>query len=347
MLKVLYVKRDDFNNLLKKRNLRKLIYQYRTRDDLVGQNGFFEGALYSAFDVTEVTWPDFQTLTQKTLKNYDALIINQKSGITPEEAGPHLSGLSSIPKLYFASGAKAHKLPSNKFLDNFDLIFKREPFKDLGKYEHLSKVNRDKIKPTMLACPLIKLKKTEAKNYKLVLPDRRETIARQYDTSFAGKGTSIQRYDICNHLTEFQDLNYYFTLFDPQNKVNPAYISPSINTTKLSQKKYVELVKQTRVNLALEGFGQFTHRHLELWYLGAFMLSSPSIKEIQLPQVEHEENKHYAVFDNPEDLVEKIDYYLKQDKERNKIAQAGQDLFRKLYDFKKYGQFIKQSITDL
>jgi spore maturation protein CgeB len=50
-------------------------------------------------------------------------------------------------------------------------------------------------------------------------------------------------------------------------------------------------------------------------------------------------NIHFVSFDNEEDLIEKISYYLKHENKRIRIATAGQEKAVKLianYDFFKY-----------
>jgi hypothetical protein len=47
-----------------------------------------------------------------------------------------------------------------------------------------------------------------------------------------------------------------------------------IKGPKLSRKEYVEAIRNFKISLALDGQGEFTFRHLELWYMGAFMICS-------------------------------------------------------------------------
>lgn len=54
------------------------------------------------------------------------------------------------------------------------------------------------------------------------------------------------------------------------------------------------------------------------------------------------ENKHYICFENLDDLVDKVRYYLANEAFRHKIAQAARELFEKEYDLKKHGLYIEK-----
>ena len=346
-MKVLYIKSDIVRNYAKNRKWRQVISAYLNRNILIGQNGFFEGALNSTFNVTERSWLSLEKIPKSFFRTYDVIVINQKSLIPEEKVKELADYTASIPIIYFASGAKVEKLPSNEILDYYNLIFKREPYKDLDQYEHLTPANREKIRPTMLSCPLINIKKGEAKSFTLKPFRDLSRTDHKYDVSFAGKGTSRQRYNICNALSQMEQLNSYLSVFNPRKGAAPPYISPNIGTAGLKRMDYAKLIQESKINLALKGIGQFTHRHLELWYLGAFMLSDPFIREIQLPHGIPLENIHYTVFENEKDLTEKIDYYLHNETERIRIASAGQEFFKQIYDFKKHGRYIRECIDSL
>ncbi len=346
-MKVLYIKSDAVRKLAKNRKWRQVFSAYLNRNMLIGQNGFFEGALNSTFDVTERSWLSLKKIPKSSFRTYDVIVVNQKSVIAAQQMKELADYTASIPMIYFASGARAEKMPSNEVLDNYNLIFKREPYKDLDQYEHLSPANREKIRPTMLSCPLVNIKKGGEKSFALEAFRDLSRTDHKYDVSFSGKGTSRLRYDICNALSQMEQQNSYLSVFNPRKGAAPSYLSPNIKTAGLKRMDYAKLIQETKINLALRGIGQFTHRHLELWYLGAFMLSDPSIREIQLPHGNPSENIHYTVFENEKDLAEKIHYYLHNENERIKIAAAGQEFFKQIYDFKKHGRYIRECIESL
>jgi len=83
-----------------------------------------------------------------------------------------------------------------------------------------------------------------------------------------------------------------------------------------------------------------TFRHFELWCMCSFMISSPSLRDLNLP-IPAIEGKHYVCFDGLPDLKDKIDYFLKNPARRRAIAKSGRDLFIKHYNFKRHGRYIK------
>ena len=350
-MKVLYIKRDDWIRGIKKNKYSKILKSYLKRNVLMGQGGFFEAAVYSTFEVTEISYHKIKYLPLKFLKGqFDFIIVNEKSIIDLHETKALSQIFSETPKIYFASSARIQLLPSNDILDNYDIVFKREPYKDLERYINLSYDNIKKIKPTILACPLIKIKKNQAKNYTIIDSkkfDNYEINPPNYEVSFVGSGTSELRYHVCNKVNSIKSWDTFLSIYERHKRSVPKFVSSDIKSVKLSLDEYVNLIRKTSVNLALEGIGQFTHRHLELWYLGAFMLSNSSINEIQLPHSNHIENIHYAVFQDFEDLIEKINYYIDNENDRERIAANGKKLFEQIYDFKKHGKFIKECIKAL
>ncbi len=346
-MNILYIKRDYYKKGLELKKLRKMPHQFRSRNKLVDQNGFFEGALYAAFNVSEISWHLLKHLPFRFFKKADAIIINQKSAITAQEIKKLAASFPSTPKILFSCFDKVEKLAPDDLLNSYDLIFKREPYKDLDRYHGLSFHNKAKIRPTMLSCPFIKIDKNEAADYCFKpnsLPQKHNKV---FDFSFAGKGTSLERYLGCNAVADDDNLTSYLSIFDTKYNKSPEYVSPRIKNIKLSSLEYKQLINQTAVNFSPAGIGQFTYRHLELWYLGAFMLSSPSLNEYQLPGANPTEGIHYITYNNEDDLLAKVYYYLEREEERYLIAAAGQQLFSGIYNFKKHGQFIKDSIKAL
>ena len=111
-------------------------------------------------------------------------------------------------------------------------------------------------------------------------------------------------------------------------------------TARLNVADYMARVRNSKINIALEGIGEFTFRHLELWCCAAFCLSSSSIRNVQLP-LDAREGEHYACFDTLDDLVDKVRYYLDHPAERDRIARAGRDLFARQYRFDRHAQYIR------
>ncbi len=97
------------------------------------------------------------------------------------------------------------------------------------------------------------------------------------------------------------------------------------------------------INLALEGKGEFTFRHLEILANCSFMICQSSINGLELP-LPLLDGKHFVTFKNKEDLIEKIDFYLKNEKLRNSIALSGRKILEEHYSPKKHGEFLFSKI---
>lgn len=313
--------------------------------EISGQDGFFVGSLYNAFNVVE---QDLEWLTKNASSvnaHFDALFINFKSdpastGINPEEL-PFLSRIS-IPKVLVVSNAEAGALPDDPLLDLFDLVFKREHYIDLDRYP-VSAANKEKIRNTMLGCPLIK---TTTRNVQKIRPEtlgfNQPSKSFSHDLFFSGKTTDPIR---LSAMTRLKDEGFNIVGGLNAHKKYDDPIPPDLLAPRFSRSEYIEAIRGSKINLALEGYGEYTFRHNEILFLCAFMLSSPAIRGIQLP-MNLIENTHYVCFEGLDDMVDKVRYYLTHDAERETIAQAGRNLFEAEYDLKKHGEYIKQTIQN-
>jgi glycosyltransferase involved in cell wall biosynthesis len=289
-------------------------------------------------------------------KNYDVLIINYKSvdyrktKIEKEEVIKGLIKDIKIPKILLLANDRASEIPNNSFLDEFKLMIKREPFINRNKYSKLSTKNKKKIVSTMLPCQYIFVHKNI-----LGIPlsiyfnkfGRRTHDKVQYknQVSFVGKDSSTNsiREQIVKKLISSNKVNFVGGL---QISNNNKLLDNDIFHDKLTKKEYVDLINETKINLALDGYGEFTFRHLEVLYLGGFLISSPSINELELP-VNFIDGKHYISFINHDDLIDKIIYYSNNDIEREKIAKNGQNFLMDNYNIIKHGEDLKKRIVDI
>ena len=102
----------------------------------------------------------------------------------------------------------------------------------------------------------------------------------------------------------------------------------------------------SKINLALEGYGEFTFRHLEIWCAGSFMISTKSIRDLSLP-LNAREGEHFVVFEDIQDLRDKLLYYTRNDHERERIAKAGRSMFLRDYDPVKHGEQLRKAVQEL
>ena len=148
----------------------------------------------------------------------------------------------------------------------------------------------------------------------------------KYDIFFSGQQSSEYRNELIGFIKS-QKLNFY----------------GGVETEKIPHSQYLETIYNSRINLALEGKGEFTFRHLEILANCSFMICENSINQLELP-IPLKDGKHFVTFDNKEDLLEKIKFYLENEKLRQDIALNGRRTLEEYYSPKKHGDFILKKI---
>ena len=73
------------------------------------------------------------------------------------------------------------------------------------------------------------------------------------------------------------------------------------------------------------------------------MICENSINQLELP-LPLKDGKHFVSFDSNEDLLEKIKFYLKNEKLRLAIALNGRKVLEEYYSPKKHGDIILKKI---
>ena len=148
----------------------------------------------------------------------------------------------------------------------------------------------------------------------------------EYDIFFSGKGTSKNRIELIELLKK-EKYKFYGGL---ENSIMPY-------------KQYLETIYNSSINLALEGKGEFTFRHLEIIANCSFMICENSINQIELP-LPIKDGQHFVSFKDKEDLLDKLNFYLKNEKLRKDIALKGRKVLEKYYSPKKHGDEILNKI---
>jgi hypothetical protein len=255
----------------------------------------------------------------------------------------------TIPKVLFDVSDGVANMRPDDVLDVYDLVFKREPYKDRSKYD-LSQENQAKIRATMLSCPFVfHPARSVFRPLKRLLEPRpisnEEYNEQDYDVFFSGmiSPKNKVRETVWQALIDDPDIKTLGGLQDRTLNLSKKVKYSKLKGENLSRRKYIEGIKRSKIGLGLDGLGQFTFRHLELWYMGAFMICSPNIKEQELP-LPVEEGKHYVTYNDVDDLVEKVRYYSKHNEERLKIAMNGRNMFEEFYDIKKNGEYIRLEV---
>lgn len=312
---------------------------------LRGQCGFMRSSLHASFDVKEANLSYLRRNAATVGQKFDYLIVCSKAetsglGLNVREFD-FVSNIKDIPKALFVSNPEAGFMPDDRCLDHFDVVFKREHYADLDRYP-IARRNKGKIRLAWLDCPLIPAKRFDVRDIDpLGFGFRDVSSSYETDVCFFGTQSSPLRAEAWSRvLTSGLNASGGIQGHDIDPQVDPALYAPAAN-----RRQYIEKIRNARVNLALEGLGEFTHRHWELWLLCSFCLSSPSVRGLALPGGAAE-NEHFVCFDDFDDMVDKIRFYSDESRQREKIARAGRALFEQTFDFKKYGAFVKRCMDD-
>lgn len=317
--------------------------------------GFFCASLRTQADVTRKRLHAVQKFTKHQFNQYDAVIFNYECNFR-EEGYPIITAakavrelktrLAGVPCILLITSPNAKLVPEDKTMELFDLVFRREHYKDLDRYKLTGK-NKEKLRTTTLSCPLIP---ATILNYNRINPAKYgfDTIPEVYDNDvfFLGQETSgtMMRTIVIN---EIKSSNLKFLGgIHPDVRKSKQTISPDLLSPRLSKKKFYDATRSSKINLALEGYGQFTYRHWECWALSAFMISSPSVNEVKLP-FKAADGEHYITFENIDDLMDKINYYLRHADKREQIIKNGRELFKREYNFHRHGRYIVNAIEEI
>ncbi|MAZ30043.1 hypothetical protein CL655_02040 [bacterium] len=337
-MRILYVGRNNGKGLIRpwlKRQQRQLLFGE--------QDGFFEASLYAAATVREVTWGTF--VKRPTLANqFDALVVNLKCATFASEAARSaaLSGALvavDVPKAVFVGTAKASYMVPRELAAVCDVLYKREPFRDRARYG-LSSAEQQKIVPTMISCPFVTLPRPTARSRAYCVLQRQAmpcvAQTQQFDVGFSGAVayTHTLRQDAWQAV---QNLEVSTIGGLQPNPYKREPLTDSLAGPRLVGRAYERALCAACINLAIDGIGPYTFRHQELLYLGSFMLSYASIRELELP-MPLLEDKHYAAYETTAELVEKVEHYLAHASDRQQIAQAGRELFTTYYNPNNHGQ---------
>ena len=335
MFKILYIRPTSVK--IKKKNfflyikyflfeLYKIIqnFNFKRKSRNKHTSGFIEDAFYSNAYIVEL--PYILTIFFSKILNlfFDAIVIDYKfdkfrNNNLTELGLNRISKKFKIKKILIDSTDRSKNIIRKEISDKFDYVIKREKHKSLIDKKYIS---------SMLPCTLVNYrlsKKDEKINWKNIgkyKPNEHFT----YDVFFGGLNTSKKRVDIIEYL-----------------KKNKVDILTNKMNFKISYNLYLKNIYDSAINLALPGHGEFTYRHLEILACCSFMICDKSINEIELP-LPIRENEHFITFDDRDDLLEKIKFYLNRQDLRSKIALNGRLALEKNYSPKNHGNKIIKTI---
>ena len=288
-------------------------------------SGFIDSAIHSNTFTFELPY-SYCIIFSKILNLiFDGVFINWKftnyrSDINEIEYKLiKLSKKFKIKKVIVDSTDKSKTIIKEEILKKFDYVIKREKNKCISNEKYLA---------TMLPCSLVNYKtsqKNENINWNKI---GRSTLNNEfrYDIFFSGKKTSNHRIELIEFIKN-QNFNFY----------------GGVENMKIPYNQYLKTIYESSINLAFEGKGEFTFRHLDILACCSFMMCEKSINQLDLP-IPLKEGKHFVSFDNKEDLLEKINFYLKNKNLRCNIALNGRKLLEEYYSPKKHGNLILKKI---
>jgi len=290
-----------------------------------GTSGYIDAAIHSNSFVIELPY-NYCLFFSKILNLFfDGIFINwkftnyRKDKDTIEAKLIKISKKFTIKKVIVDARDTSTNLIDGVILENFDYVIKREKNKSISNNKYLS---------TILPCKLIDYnidRNKEIINWGNIGNDKPNDFT-NYDIFFSGQQSSKFR----DELIEFLKSKKYKFFGRAED-------------SKIPFREYLKTIYDSSINLALEGKGEFTFRHLEILANCSFMLCESSINQLELP-IPLIDGKHFVSFEGKEDLIGKIDFYLKNKKLRNEIALNGRKVLENHYSPKKHGEFLISKI---
>ena len=231
----------------------------------------------------------------------------------------NLSKKFSIKKVIIDGRDTSLSKIENEVLDKFDYVIK----------QHKNKfINNKKFITTMLPLKLLNYKiskKNEIINWNKVGMSRPNNRLK-YDVFFSGSMNNNIRLETIEYLKS-KNINFYGQF------------------KRIPTNEFIDTIYNSTINLALAGLGgaEFTFRHLEILSCCSFLMCHNEINQLELP-IPIKDGKHFVSFQNKEDLLEKINFYLKNDVLRSKISLNGRETLVKYYSPKLHGDFVLKKI---
>ena len=288
-------------------------------------SGYIDAAIHSNAYVLELPY-NYCVIFYKILNFFfDGIFVNWKFTNYRKDKEDlelklyKLSKKFKIKKVIIDGTDRSINVIRDEILNGFDYVIKREKNKS---------ISNKKFFTTILPCKLIdyKISKNEENIDWGKIGNSVPNLNPSYDIFFSGQQSSELRKELIEFL---KNKNYNFF--------------GRAENSKIPFKKYLAAIYNSSINLALEGKGEFTFRHLEILASCSFMMCQSSINELELP-LPLLDGKHFVSFESKDDLLEKINFYLKNDKLRNDIALSGRKVLEEHYSPKKHGEFLLNKI---
>lgn len=132
------------------------------------------------------------------------------------------------------------------------------------------------------------------------------------------KVSNIERVAVLNTLSETYHVALHTTSEVEEDKLGNVEVRLPVRPGEDATVVYMG--SKINLNISLKGIeGGTIQRIMDVMGAGGFMLTNYCVETAEL----FEEDKEIVMYKTPEELFEKVEYYLKHDKEREQIAKAG------------------------
>ena len=144
------------------------------------------------------------------------------------------------------------------------------------------------------------------------------------------KLANIERVCVLNLLAEDHDV-YLYTYSEVDETLMPkVHRRPPVQVGEATS--FIYAGTKINLNIALKGIeGGTTQRIMDIMGAGGFVLTNYCEETAEL----FEEDKEIVMFRTPEELIQKVDYYLEHEEEREQIARAGHERAMNDYTYEK------------
>lgn len=224
--------------------------------------------------------------------------------------GNYFHDISFIGQLYDSNPYDIHldKIPMNMRY-YFNSIFEEAAFKWDGVNRIYGKTSKEILEYIKLASP------------DFGIPDQWELPEEEYfeRICLVKKVANIERVAVLNLLAEEHNVMLYTGRRKAaEETLHRVGIGPGVVSGKATSLVYAG--SKINLNIQLKGIEQGTpQRIMDIMGSGGFALSAWCPETAEL----FEEDKEIVFFRTPEELLEKVDYYLAHEEERRQIAKAG------------------------
>ncbi len=144
------------------------------------------------------------------------------------------------------------------------------------------------------------------------------------------KIANIERICILNMLAEYYDVAFFTNRGENNQALAGVKIMPPVQTGEASS--FVYSHSKINLNISIKGIeGATPQRVMEITGAGGFTLTNYCEETLEL----FEEDKEIVTYKSPEEMLDKVEYYLRHEEERKAIARAGYEKTLKCYTYDK------------